>query len=127
MLVLLGSGVSIEIIVITDLVTHGVHHDIYTDNFIEFVDSKSTERLQNFEINVACYDTTKCQGECTQKLNPQLSERISVSLDAVLVSKNTDIKKTEEPANSMYLNCFNRVVNSVSFENLGCCEVAQSC
>lgn len=52
-LVLLEAGVAVEVVVVTDLITHGVHHDIDTDDLVEFADAQLAQRLHRLEVDVA--------------------------------------------------------------------------
>ena len=51
-LVLLCPRISIKIIVITDLVTHCVHDDVNSYDFVKLVYSEASQIMHSFEINV---------------------------------------------------------------------------
>lgn len=92
-LVLLQSGITIEVVVVTDLVTHGMHHDIDSDDLIELADSQLAECLYNTEVDVAGAGDPKCNGDCTYELDADLSKvGLGAGDQSVLTSEDADVE-----------------------------------
>ena len=97
-----------------------MHYDIYSYYLVEFVYSKSTKKINCFEVYIAGNHAPEAQRYRSKDLNAELSKGVFWrSDDAILISKDADVEEAEKATNAMDLDCFNRVVNSVPFKDLG--------
>ena len=73
-LVLLHSRITIKIIVVSNLITHSMHYNIDTHNFIELANTEFAESLDSFEIYVTSTSSPKSKGNCSEELYPDLGQ-----------------------------------------------------
>jgi hypothetical protein len=104
-----------------------VHHDVDTHDLVKLVHSEPVKLLDGFEIDVACDETPRDNCQSTNELNSNLSEGVFTGGDqSILVSEDSDVEEAKEAANSMDLHSFNRIIDSVSFKDLGSSHVDET-
>lgn len=121
------SRVTIEVIVVTNLVTHGVHHNVDADNLVEFVYAKSSQALHRLEVDERGEGAPDGEANGTEQLNAELLEAVLARRDeSVLVTKDSHVEKSKEAADAVNLDGLDWIIDTVAFENLRCSQVADA-
>ena len=90
---LLSPRVSIKVIVVTDLVGHGVHDYIDSNDLIELVDSQPPKTLYSLEVDVAGQGGPSSERYGSKHLYAELPEAVLTGSDKPIpVSEDADIQ-----------------------------------
>ena len=108
-------GVAVEVVLLADLVAHGVHQDVDAHDLVELAHAQFAEGLHCFEVDVARGRHPEEQGYGSEELDANLHEVIPTSLNhPSFAAKDANIEESKEATHAMNLDCLDGIIDATS-------------